>query len=150
LFSKTLLSAEIHAYHIDLPFQVITDGLTRYEEDLWNDSEYTSVSYNIFLTLFDFFVLFLDVYSCFSTQSYGSQSQYRTVSVITREQFEATIPSERHHNPAEPPPPPPPPRVQKVSALISTNRTKHRCRNCLPFASRLWEHSAYRSVVKSS
>ncbi|RVE42331.1 hypothetical protein evm_013005 [Chilo suppressalis] len=62
--------------------QVITDGLRRYEEDLWNDTEYTS--------------------------SYGSQSQYRTVSLITREQFEATQPPGRHQNPSEPPPPPPP------------------------------------------
>ncbi|XP_053622624.1 la-related protein 1 isoform X3 [Plodia interpunctella] len=64
--------------------QVITDGLRRYEEDLWNDSEYTS--------------------------SYGSQNQYRTVSLISREQFEAAVPNERHNNPAEPPPPPPRPK----------------------------------------
>ncbi|XP_013141859.1 PREDICTED: la-related protein 1 isoform X1 [Papilio polytes] len=63
--------------------QVITDGLTRYEEDLWNDSEYTS--------------------SC------GSGSQYRTVSLISRSQFEETVPSKRHTNPKEPPPPPPQP-----------------------------------------
>ncbi|KAM3955526.1 LOW QUALITY PROTEIN: la related protein [Aphomia sociella] len=61
--------------------QVITDGLRHYEEDLWNDSEYTS--------------------------SYSSQNQYRTVSLISREQFEAAVPAERHQNPAEPPPPPP-------------------------------------------
>ncbi|XP_072946656.1 la-related protein 1 [Epargyreus clarus] len=62
--------------------QVITDGLRRYEEDLWNDSEYTS--------------------------SYGS-GQYRTVALISRSQFEAALPSERHSNPPEPPPPPPRP-----------------------------------------
>ncbi|CAG5000043.1 unnamed protein product [Parnassius apollo] len=69
--------------------QVITDGLKRYEEDLWNDSEYTS--------------------TC------GSGSQYRTVSVISRSQFEATQPSERHANPAEPPPPPPRPQQMEQS-----------------------------------
>ncbi|XP_068627316.1 la-related protein 1-like isoform X1 [Battus philenor] len=63
--------------------QVITDGLKRYEEDLWNDSEYTS--------------------SC------GSATQYRTVSLISRSQFEAAVPNERHANPTEPPPPPPRP-----------------------------------------
>ncbi|XP_026325552.1 la-related protein 1 isoform X2 [Hyposmocoma kahamanoa] len=63
--------------------QVITDGLRRYEEDLWNDQ----------------------------SSSYGSQTTttYKTVSVISREQFEAAVPSERHHNPVEPPPPPPRP-----------------------------------------
>ncbi|XP_045489124.1 la-related protein 1 isoform X1 [Pieris rapae] len=59
--------------------QVITDGLRRYEEDLWGE---------------------------FSMCNSGG-SQYRTVSLISREQFEATVPSEKHSNPAEPPPPPP-------------------------------------------
>ncbi|KAJ0184246.1 hypothetical protein K1T71_000669 [Dendrolimus kikuchii] len=67
--------------------QVITDGLRRYEEDLWNDTDYPS--------------------------SYGSGTQYRTVSVISREQFEAAVPTERHANPAEPPPPPPRPRMEQ-------------------------------------
>ncbi|XP_048002479.1 la-related protein 1 isoform X4 [Leguminivora glycinivorella] len=66
--------------------QVITDGLRRYEEDLWNDTDYTS--------------------------SHGSLgSHYRTVSLISREQFEATQPSERHSNPDQPPPPPPRPQM---------------------------------------
>ncbi|XP_063545146.1 la-related protein 1 isoform X2 [Cydia strobilella] len=66
--------------------QVITDGLRRYEEDLWNDTEYTS--------------------------SHGSLgSHYRTVSLISREQFEATQPNERHSNPDQPPPPPPRPQM---------------------------------------
>ncbi|XP_063371853.1 la-related protein 1 [Cydia amplana] len=66
--------------------QVITDGLRRYEEDLWNDTDYTS--------------------------SHGSLgSHYRTVSLITREQFEATQPHERHFNPEQPPPPPPRPQM---------------------------------------
>ncbi|XP_045509161.1 la-related protein 1-like isoform X3 [Colias croceus] len=59
--------------------QVITDGLRRYEEDLWN--EYSSCG--------------------------SAGSQYRTVSLISREQFEGRVPSERHRNPCEPPPPPP-------------------------------------------
>ncbi|CAH0731115.1 unnamed protein product, partial [Brenthis ino] len=59
--------------------QVITDGLRRYEEDLWNE---------------------------FSSSSYSSTPQYRTVSLISREQFEAAAPAERHRNPSEPPPPP--------------------------------------------
>ncbi|XP_037869919.1 la-related protein 1 isoform X4 [Bombyx mori] len=66
--------------------QVITDGLRRYEEDLWNDTEYTS--------------------------SYGSGREYRTVSLISREQFEAAVPNERHRNPARPPPPPAHPHHQ--------------------------------------
>ncbi|XP_061727660.1 la-related protein 1 [Cydia pomonella] len=66
--------------------QVITDGLRRYEEDLWNDTDYTS--------------------------SHGSLgSHYRTVSLISREQFEATQPHERHSNPDQPPPPPPRPHM---------------------------------------
>ncbi|XP_063392021.1 la-related protein 1 [Cydia fagiglandana] len=66
--------------------QVITDGLRRYEEDLWNDTDYTT--------------------------SHGSLgSHYRTVSLISREQFEATQPNERHSNPDQPPPPPPRPQM---------------------------------------
>ncbi|KPJ18389.1 La-related protein [Papilio machaon] len=42
-------------------------------------------------------------------QSCGSASQYRTVSLISRSQFEAAVPNERHTNPKEPPPPPPKP-----------------------------------------
>ncbi|XP_047543007.1 la-related protein 1 isoform X2 [Vanessa atalanta] len=66
--------------------QVITDGLRRYEEDLWNE---------------------------FSS-SYSSTPQYRTVSLISREQFEAAAPAERHCNPSEPPPPPPRPAVEQT------------------------------------
>ncbi|KAG6465927.1 hypothetical protein O3G_MSEX015506, partial [Manduca sexta] len=61
--------------------QVITDGLRRYEEDLWNDTDYTS--------------------------NVGAASSYRTVSLISREQFEQAVPTERHRNPPDPPPPPP-------------------------------------------
>lgn len=60
--------------------QVITDGLKRYEEDLWNDSE-------------------------FYASNHGRD--YRTVSLITREQFEQSMPTERYQNPDTPPPPPP-------------------------------------------
>ncbi|XP_048480186.1 la-related protein 1 [Plutella xylostella] len=80
--------------------QIITDGLRRYEEDLWNDSDYTHGS------------------------SYGSTG-YKTVSVISREQFEAAQPTERHSNPAEPPPPPPRPKVEssgKVKRRLRTAR----------------------------
>ncbi|XP_061381937.1 la-related protein 1B isoform X2 [Danaus plexippus] len=62
--------------------QVITDGLRRYEEDLWNE---------------------------FSSSH--STPQYRTVSVISREQFEAAAPAHQHRNPETPPPPPPRPTV---------------------------------------
>lgn len=86
--------------------QVITDGLKRYEEDLWNDSEYTS--------------------------SYGSANQYRTVSVISREQFEAAVPAEKHANPAEPPPPPPPPahrpRMEQLDQGSKAKRPKRTAR----------------------
>ncbi|CAH2083468.1 unnamed protein product [Euphydryas editha] len=76
--------------------QVITDGLRRYEEDLWNE---------------------------FSS-SYSSTPQYRTVSVISREQFEAAAPTERHQNPSEPPPPPPRPleQPQETSGKIKRPR----------------------------
>ncbi|CAB3240945.1 unnamed protein product [Arctia plantaginis] len=88
--------------------KVITDGLRRYEEDLWNDSEYTSVS---------------------NRSSYGNQQQYRTVSLISREQFEATVPAERHANPAEPPPPPPRPvESQAESAAKSSKRPRRTAR----------------------
>ncbi|XP_063899457.1 la-related protein 1 isoform X2 [Helicoverpa armigera] len=76
--------------------QVITDGLRRYEEDLWNDTDYPS--------------------------SYGSGNQYRTVSLISRSAFEAAVPAERHHNPAEPPPPPP--RPQQVEQHEQSNKSK--------------------------
>ncbi|KAL0808950.1 hypothetical protein ABMA28_012609 [Loxostege sticticalis] len=83
--------------------QVITDGLRRYEEDLWNDTEYTS--------------------------SYGSGSaQYRTVSLISREQFEASVPSERHANPAEPPPPPPRPQKAESTDGGKTKRPRRTAR----------------------
>ncbi|XP_045783270.1 la-related protein 1 isoform X1 [Maniola jurtina] len=69
--------------------QVITDGLRRYEEDLWNEG---------------------------IPPSYSSTPQYRTVSVISREQFEAAAPTERHQNPTEPPPPPPRPQPVEQQA----------------------------------
>ncbi|XP_028160899.1 la-related protein 1 isoform X2 [Ostrinia furnacalis] len=89
--------------------QVITDGLRRYEEDLWNDTEYTS--------------------------SYGSGSnQYRTVSLISREKFEASVPSERHANPAEPPPPPP--RPQKAESTEGGKSKRPRRTACFYAASK--------------
>ncbi|KAJ8706608.1 hypothetical protein PYW07_012686 [Mythimna separata] len=82
--------------------QVITDGLRRYEEDLWNDTDYPA--------------------------SYGSQThqQYRTVSLISREQFEAAVPNEKHSNPAEPPPPPPRPHVEQQPDLHSKSKRPRR------------------------
>ncbi|CAK1553287.1 unnamed protein product [Leptosia nina] len=74
--------------------QVITDGLRRYEEDLWGE---------------------------YSTCNSGSQ--YRTVSVISREQFEATMPAEKHQNPAEPPPPPPH-QTQQMEQYESSGKVK--------------------------
>lgn len=62
--------------------QAISDGLRCYEEDLWTHTDYGTVG------------------------SAGSR-EYRTVSVISREQFEQAVPSTRHHNPEAPPPPPP-------------------------------------------
>lgn len=83
--------------------QVITDGLRRYEEDLWNDTDYSVAS---------------------NRSSYGSQNQYRTVSLISREQFEAAVPAERHANPSEPPPPPPRPTQVEQQVEMSSKSSK--------------------------
>lgn len=62
--------------------QAISDGLRCYEEDLWTHTDYGVAG------------------------SIGSR-EYRTVNVISREQFEQAVPNTRHHNPEAPPPPPP-------------------------------------------
>ncbi|XP_041983865.1 la-related protein 1 isoform X3 [Aricia agestis] len=85
--------------------QVITDGLRRYEEDLWN--EFSSGA---------------------AGGGGGGSSSYRTVSVISREQFEAAAPAERHRNPQEPPPPPPAPRRPQEQSQDGAHRPRRTAR----------------------
>ncbi|XP_039762805.1 la-related protein 1 isoform X2 [Pararge aegeria] len=93
--------------------QVITDGLRRYEEDLWNEG----------------------------SSSHSSTPQYRTVSVISREQFEAAAPPERYQNPTEPPPPPPRPQLQMEQQQEAGGKAKRPRRTACFYAANKDPHA---------
>ncbi|XP_060515841.1 la-related protein 1B [Cylas formicarius] len=81
--------------------QAINDGLYYYEEDLWNDIDFDR----------------------------GSTGSYKTVTIISQEDFQKLAPPARKVQNPEVPPPPPPPKIETASKPSGSKQTSQNSRS---------------------